>query len=344
MRQSGLLVHITSLSGPEGIGKLGGPSRELIDFLSASGTRIWQMLPVGPVGYGSSPYQSPSTFAGNPLLIDLEALVEMGLLRRDELPLSSPSAQVDFERVESLKKSALEKAFERAGSSLDRELEAFSQSAPWVTPYAQYQALTERFGWFYEWPVNARRYYMDRNRETERLLSGFQTRVRYHCFLQYLFDLQWKQLKDYARQKDILLFGDIPIYVAPGSADVWQHPKLFQVDRDLNPQRVAGVPPDYFSADGQLWGNPLYRWTALWATGYQWWIDRLSGIHDRFDIIRIDHFIGFANYYSIAARETTAKNGKWVKNQGKLFSSAACPGWTSSPRISARSTPASAPC
>ena len=319
MRQSGMLVHLTSLAGPEGIGTLGAPAREMIDFLHDAGVGVWQMLPVGPTGYGASPYQSPSTFAGNPLLIDLKSLREEGILPAGVAFEAEPASKVDFDAVEKTKAACLQQAFDASIASLKSEVERFADGKPWVWPYAQYQALVEAHGPFHTWPVALRRYPADHNAETARELETLKDRVLYHAFVQYLFDRQWTALRTYAADKKISLFGDIPIYVAPGSCDVWQNPLYFQVDRDLNPQRVAGVPPDYFSADGQLWGNPLYRWLRLWMHGYDWWIDRLRGIGERFDIIRIDHFIGFANYYSIPADAKNARSGKWVKNSGRLF-------------------------
>ena len=319
MRQSGMLVHITSLAGPEGIGTLGASSREMIDFLHDAGVGVWQMLPVGPTGFGASPYQSPSTYAGNPLLIDLTALREEGILPGDAAFEAAPESRVDFDTVEKTKAACLRRAYEASIGSLKAEVERFAQSKAWVWPYAQYQALVEAHGPFHTWPAALKRYPSDRNQETARELETLKDRTLYHAFVQYLFDRQWTALKRYAAEKEISLFGDIPIYVAPGSCDVWQNPQYFQVDKDLNPQRVAGVPPDYFSEDGQLWGNPLYRWLRLWQHRYDWWIDRLHGISERFDIVRIDHFIGFANYYSIPAGAKNARNGKWVNNIGQLF-------------------------
>ena len=319
MRDSGLLLHITSLAGPERSGTIGRPARELIDFLSAGGTKIWQMLPIGPVGYGNSPYQSPSTFAGNPLLIDIADLKELGLLSHWDAPAVQPDKRVDFSAAQQEKQQALRRSFEESFSSVQKDLERFFEENPWALPYARYMALSGHYGWFDKWPAAAKRHMKTPDAETEKLLNTLSDEIHYHLYVQYVFDLEWKRLRAYAAQKNVQLFGDIPIYVAPGSADVWQHPELFQVDRDLNPKRVAGVPPDCFSEDGQLWGNPLYSWLSMWFHGYQWWIDRLNSMKDRFDLIRIDHFIGFANYYSIPAGAKTAKNGKWVKNNGILF-------------------------
>ena len=319
MRQSGMLVHVSSLPGPEGIGTIGGPARQLIDFLHESGMRVWQMLPVGPTGFGASPYQSPSTFAGNPLLIDLDDLKKDGILPADTDISGEGGPQVDYEAVEKKKAACLALAFSTSYERLRPEVEAFAAQNAWATPYGQYQALCEHFGHFGQWSLSARRYYINRNEKTAELLRSLDERVRYHVFVQYLFDRQWEALHSYAREHEVALFGDIPIYVAPGSADVWQYPRYFQVDENLNPQRVAGVPPDYFSADGQLWGNPLYSWLKLFVKGYDWWIERLRAVGRRFDMVRIDHFIGFANYYSIPANAKNARSGKWVKNNGILF-------------------------
>ena len=319
MRESGLLVHITSLAGNEGAGTMGQPARRLIDFLSASGTGIWQMLPIGPVGYGNSPYQSPSSFAGNPLLIDLEDLKTLGYLKHWDDPPVPAASKVDFSLAAEQKERGLRQAFAQSGKDAEKEISAFRQANPWAQPYAWYMALTRHFGPFDRWPLGARRHMIHPDAETEKVLRGMQDEIRYQLFVQYLFDLEWKRLRAYARDKNVQLFGDIPIYVAPGSADVWQHPRLFQVDRDLSPKRVAGVPPDCFSEDGQLWGNPLYSWMRMFLHGYNWWIERLKAMNDRFDLVRIDHFIGFANYYSIPAGAPNARTGKWVKNNGILF-------------------------
>lgn len=319
MRQSGILLHVTSLSGPEGIGTLGKSAFAFVDFLASSGCGVWQMLPVGPTGYGDSPYQSPSTFAGNPLLIDLETLEEQGLLKKGVFSPAQPTQAVDYFIVRRDKEKALEASFSYGYSKVRDEVAAFVAARPFVRPYAEYQALCEHFGWFYAWPLSARVYCADHNEETARLINTLSDRVLYNEYVQYLFDKQWNALKNYAHEHGVRLFGDMPIYVAPGSADVWMNPSLFQLDKELNETRVAGVPPDYFSRDGQLWGNPLYNWRAMRKDGYRWWIDRLRAMGERFDIVRIDHFIGFANYYSIPAGAKNARVGKWVRNRGKTL-------------------------
>lgn len=319
MRQSGLLMHITSLPGPEGIGTLGHEAYDFVDFVKKSGCSVWQMLPIGPTGFGDSPYQSPSTFAGNPLIISIELLEEDGLLEKGSLIPGDGGSLVNFEKMNQDKNALLQRSFDQSYSKIKKMVSAFAKENSWVIPFAQYQALCEQYGHFYLWPVKARTYYVDHNKETASLLKSLTDRINFHAYVQYLFDDQWKRLKKYAEEQSIQFFGDMPIYVAPGSADIWQNPRLFQLDEKLEPKRVAGVPPDYFSEDGQLWGNPLYDWPKMREENYEWWISRLNRMKDLFDIVRIDHFIGFANYYSIPADSKTAKIGKWIVDGGKTF-------------------------
>ena len=318
MRQSGVLAHVTSLPGPEGIGTIGQPAYDFIDFLRRGGFSIWQMLPIGPTGFGDSPYQSPSAFAGNPLLIDLAQLRADGLLDGAE-PARAPETRVDFERVRKEKEAALRASFDVSGARLKDKIDAFAGENPWAVVYARYETLCEQYGAFSAWPREAKRHCIEKDAGTEEALRQNASRVQYHLYVQYLFSVQWQRLKAYANARGIELFGDMPIYAAPGSADVWANPKMFQMDENVNSTRVAGVPPDYFSADGQLWGNPLYNWRALSRDHYRWWIERLKSMGERFDILRIDHFIGFANYYSIPADAKNARTGKWVKNKGRRF-------------------------
>ena len=319
MRQSGVLLHITSLPGAEGIGTMGKSAHAFIDFLSESGCGIWQVLPVGPTGYGDSPYQSPSCYAGNPLLIDLQMLEDEGILPPGSLQKHPEAPYVDFPAVIQEKEKLLRLAYQTGYASLKKEVQSFIKTHEWVKPYARYCALQQKFGYFYDWPVFLRRYYKDKNEQAAQVIDSLRNAVSYHAFVQFLFDRQWNMLKKHAEEKNIRLFGDMPIYVAPGSCDIWTNPDLFQLDEDLNPQRVAGVPPDYFSEDGQLWGNPLYDWDKMRLDGYQWWIQRLKGMQERFHIVRIDHFIGFANYYSIPADAKTAKIGEWIPNDGQAL-------------------------
>ncbi len=318
MRQSGILLHISSLPGPDGIGSLGEQAHRFVDFLKASGMSIWQMLPVSPTGYGESPYQSFSTYAGNPLLIDLQPLRGKGWLK-DE-PLIADSEQVDYLPVIAHKEEALRQAYQAAGETLSGELAAFrAREAAWLEDYALFYAIKRHFGggsWM-AWPDES-----IRKRQPEAMAAYRQKLaddIGYQVFVQYLFFEQWDQLKAYARAQGVQLFGDMPIYVAMDSADCWANPEIFQLDIDRRPTWVAGVPPDYFSQDGQLWGNPLYDWKALKRSGYRWWLDRLRAMGRLFDLVRVDHFIGFANYYAVRHGADTARFGGWRKGPGRDF-------------------------
>ncbi len=321
MRQSGILMHLTSLPSPEGIGTLGAEARKFVDFLSEAGFAIWQVLPISPTGFAESPYQCFSTFAGNPLLIDLRALVKERILPPFQKPeLGDDPERVDFTRVIAFKRSMLKEAFRHAGRKLAGEVAAFrAEQAGWIEDFALFMALKERFGGisWQDWPDDAIR--MRRAAALRRCGAELKAQVEEQVFIQYLFFRQWHQLKDYANQKGVQIFGDMPIYVAEDSADAWANPRIFQLDRSRRPTHVAGVPPDYFSWDGQRWGNPLYDWAALARTGYSWWIRRLKWMQKIYDITRIDHFIGFANYYAVPAHEKTARNGVWRPGPGRRF-------------------------
>ena len=319
MRRSGILLHISSLPGREGIGTLGSGATAFLRFLSDSGVGIWQMLPVGPTGYGESPYQSPSTFAGNPLFIDLEWLVKKGFLPADTvIPRHPESDKVDFEAVRKEKMPVLEASFAYAWEKTRKKAEAFRDAHDWVRDYSVFSALKDHFdlvSWM-DWPDE---YRLRKPAALKKAENDFGERIDFYVYIQYLFDLQWKDLKKRAAKYGVLLFGDMPIYVAEDSADAWAHPENFQFDSDRRPLCVAGVPPDYFSADGQLWGNPLYNWKRMKKNGYSWWIDRLKTMEERFDLIRIDHFIGFANYYSVDFGAPNARNGRWIIGPGRDF-------------------------
>ena len=320
MRQSGVLLHITSLPSRGGIGTLGRAAYEFVDFVKASGMTIWQVLPIGPTGYAESPYQSPSTYAGNPLVIDFDLLEEEGILPAGSYEPLPILPQVDFEAVKAQKGELLRKAFAHSHKALADELAAFEQARPWVRDYALFFAVKAHFGgasWM-DWPDGDIRLRKAKAvAKYEKKLAG---EIEYYIFEQYLFFCQWERLHDYAREQGVLLMGDMPIYVAEDSADVWLNPDLFELDDDCRPIRIAGVPPDYFQADGQRWGNPLYRWDRHGETKYAWWIGRLRALGGLFDILRIDHFIGFANYYAIPAEEPTARVGKYELGPGrKLF-------------------------
>lgn len=319
MRQSGILLHISSLPGPGGIGSMGREAFAFADFLRASGMSLWQVLPMGPTGYGESPYQSSSVFAGNPMLISCARLREEGLLTYEDSEEFSPEAldQVDFPAVRENKEKLLRRCFAQSEKKLAKELTDFIRENPWAEDFALFTAVKKHFGdqMWTRWPDEGIR--LRQKDAVARYRRELDVEVRYHLFCQYLFRRQWFALKKYCNGLGIRLFGDMPIYVAEDSADTWTHPKVFQLDKNRVPRRVAGVPPDYFSADGQLWGNPLYRWTSLRLHGYAWWVERMRAMAAMYDLIRIDHFIGFANYYSIPYGAPNARGGKWVVGPGK---------------------------
>jgi len=321
-RRSGILLHPTSLPGRYGIGELGPEAHRFVDFLSGAGQRLWQVLPLGPTGYGDSPYQCFSAFAGNPLLVSLDALVEDGWLRAEDLAPAPEFAadSVDYDAVAAFKLPLLDRAFRRfetEAEPADRAaFDAFREAnASWLDDYALYMAVKEAQGgteWT-EWEEDIAR------RRPEALARWREERagaVRARAFGQYLFFLQWQRLRERCRERDVALMGDIPIFVARDSADVWSHPQLFQLDEHGRPRVVAGVPPDYFSATGQLWGNPLYDWEEMARTGYGWWIERFRAALGLVDLVRLDHFRGFEAHWEIPAGEETAVNGQWVKGPG----------------------------
>lgn len=323
MGKSGVLLHISSLPSPYGIGAMGRAAYAFADFVADSGMSVWQVLPVGPTGYGDSPYQAFSTFAGNPNLIDLELLVQEGILAQEDLAglaFGSDPASVEYGRIVVSHDTALRRAFARAGGRLAEEVEAFAQGAPWLADYALFMAVKAHFGGvsFQEWPDEAIRL-----REPAAMAhygALLAEEIQYIRFAQYLFFKQWRALKAYANARGVKLLGDMPIYVAPDSSDLWANPELFLMDEARRPSFVAGVPPDYFSAEGQLWGNPIYDWEAMEREGYTWWIARLRAMCGMFDMLRIDHFIGFARYYAIPAGAANALSGEYRPGPGmKLF-------------------------
>ena len=319
MRRSGILMHISSLPGPGGIGSLDKEAYAFADFLKASGMAVWQVLPLGPTGYGESPYQSSSVFAGNPMLISCAALREAGLVTYDdgeEFTADDPE-RVDYPAVRENKEKLLRRCFAQSEGKLQKELAAFRRENPWVEDFALFTALKARYGgvMWTKWPDREVR--RRQPAALERCRRELDGEIRYHLFCQYLFFRQWFALKRYCNGLGIRLFGDMPIYVAEDSADTWTHPEAFQLDGEGVPKRVAGVPPDFFSADGQLWGNPLYRWFSLRLHGYGWWVERMAAMAKMYDIVRIDHFIGFANYYSVPQGAPNARTGKWIIGPGK---------------------------
>jgi 4-alpha-glucanotransferase len=321
-RTSGILLHPTSLPGRYGIGDIGPEAHRFLEFLVAAGQRLWQVLPLGPTGYGDSPYQSFSSFAGNPLLISPDWLVQEGLLtERDLVDLPPfPDHRVDFGPVIRFKAALLAGSFGRfkskGASPATARFEAFCHdNRSWLDDFALFMALKEAHDgavWNTWEPEIARRRPQALTRWRRRLADDIQR----HKYLQYLFSEQWAALKRAANGLGVRLIGDIPIFVAHDSADVWAHPEFFQLDEQGFPRAVAGVPPDYFSPTGQLWGNPLYRWDVLRDTGYTWWIERVRATLAAVDLVRLDHFRGFEAYWEVPAGETTATNGRWVKGPG----------------------------
>ncbi len=316
-RSSGILLHPTSLPGRFGIGELGPEAFRFIEFLSRARQSVWQVLPLGPTGYGDSPYQSFSAFAGNPLLISLEALCEEGLLSREELAGAPafPGQAVDYAAVRAFKLPLLARAA-RPGR-LRGEFEAFcAANAAWLDDYALFMSLKEVHGGEAVWtrwhPGIARR----EPAALEHWRRRLESRIECVRFEQFLFFRQWAAVSRACHASGIRVMGDLPIYVAHDSADVWAHPEYFRLDERGEPEAVSGVPPDYFSATGQLWGNPIYRWDALAADGYRWWIERFRSAFRLFDMLRVDHFRGFDGYWEVRAGETTAMKGRWVKGPG----------------------------
>ena len=321
-RSGGILLHPTSFPGPYGVGDVGEYAQRFIDFLADSGCKLWQVLPLGPTGYGDSPYQCFSAFAGNPYLVSPDALLGMGLLTRDDLSHMPawPAHQVDFGGLYRWKPALLEKAyrcFEALPSgSLRADFNAFrSSNASWLEDFALFMALKESHGgapWT-EWPAPLRTRQPGALADARSLLAA---RISSVAFSQFLFFRQWNALRDYAHSKNVKIIGDVPIFVAMDSADVWANPDLFYLDEAGKPTVVAGVPPDYFSLTGQLWGNPLYRWEKHKDSGYAWWIERVSASLKTVDIVRIDHFRGFAGYWEVPGGAPTAEKGRWAPGPG----------------------------
>lgn len=325
-RRAGVCLHVSSLPGRWGIGDIGAGARAFIDWMHASDLAVWQFLPIGPTGFGNSPYQLLSVYAGNPLFIDLELLYEHGLLKSAELaeyPVL-PQDRVDYARVIATRRPYLAKAAERfdtrANPAIAAEFEAFLEihDALWLDDYALYTTLKDRYGqvaWG-EWSGPHRRRdaaALDAWRRTERAALDRVKRI------QFLFFHQWGLLRDYADEKGVSLFGDLPIYLALDCAEAWARPDLLYLDADGDPIEVAGVPPDYFSADGQYWGSPLYRWDVHEADGFAWWIARLRHVLGTCDLVRLDHFRGFEAYWAIPSSARTAREGRWIPGPGHKF-------------------------
>lgn len=327
-RSSGILLHPTSFPSEYGIGTLGKEAFSFIDFLKKSKQKLWQIFPLGPTGYGDSPYQSFSSFAGNPYLIDFDLLIEENLLTKDDLKdlnFGDNEEYIDYGIIFNEKYHLLRKVYENFKNSIcnlnegnysKKLFEKFKiENNSWLDDYSMFISLKNNFKGlpWNEWPENIR----SRNLEAmEKYRNNLQYEIDFQNFIQYLFFNQWSNVKKYANQNNIKIIGDIPIFVAADSADTWSNLDIFLFDKDLKPVKVAGVPPDYFSSTGQLWGNPLYNWDKLKETGYKWWIERVKASLSLCDIIRIDHFRGFESYWAVPFGDKTAENGQWLPGPG----------------------------
>ena len=319
MRCGGILMHISSLPSPYGIGTMGKEARKFADFLEKAGQKYWQILPICPTSYGDSPYQSFSSFAGNPYFIDLETLCKEKLLKKSEcesFPWGENPHYVDYGVMYQSRYQLLRLAFNRFKKDIPDEFYTFcKKEAEWLEEYALFLALKDAHGgvaWF-EWEDELR---LRKPEALEAARREYADNILFYKMLQYLFYKQWWSLKEYVNGKGIEIVGDVPIYVAGDSADVWANPSQFYLDENLNPIDVAGCPPDAFSADGQLWGNPLFRWDVMKKDNYEWWTKRIKAVSKLYDVVRIDHFRGFDSYYAIPAKDTTAKNGEWRQGPG----------------------------
>ena len=323
MRQSAILMHITSLPGPYGIGTMGKQAFAFVDFLKKAGQQCWQILPLNPTGYGDSPYQSCSSFAGNHYLIDLDLLIGEGLLRQEEVDAicwCDKEEKVNYGLLYNHRLAVLRLAYGRfeADSAFD---DFCRENADWLPDFALYMALKDREqgkAW-YQWEDGLKR------RDSQAIWEARQELkedIRFYSFVQFLFYRQWNALRDYAHENGVSIIGDVPIYVPYDSVDVWSSPECFQLDEMMVPTAVAGCPPDDFCDDGQLWGNPLYRWETMEKDGYSWWLRRLAAAGKMYDTVRLDHFRGFEAYWSVPYGDPTAKYGKWVKGPSMNFMNA----------------------
>ena len=323
MRRNGFLLPISSLPSKYGIGSFSKEAYEFVDILEKANQKIWQILPLGPTGYGDSPYQSFSTFAGNPYFIDLDKLIEEKLLTQEECDSydwGKNDEYIDYEKIYLSRFKILKKAYKRSKIEHNKKFQAYCKyNKWWLDDYALYMAIkneNELVSW-QEWDEKLR---LRDKKILEEYKVKVEKEINYWVFLQYNFFKQWNELKEYANSFGIKIIGDMPIYVAEDSADVWANPKAFLLDENNIPKKVAGCPPDAFSETGQLWGNPIYDWNYMDDTGYSWWIDRVRESFKLYDILRIDHFRGFEAYWQIPYGDETAVNGEWVKGPGiKLF-------------------------
>lgn len=322
-RCAGILMPITALPSPYGIGTIGKAAYEFADFLKASGQKIWQILPVGPTSYGDSPYQSFSTYAGNPYMIDLDFLIEDGLLIEDDVKdrnWGSNKNEVDYAMIYQSRFDVLYCAFKRFKKCDQTEFKQFiKENKEWLDNYSLYMAVKKSFGMkaWTEWPDEDIR--VRKPEAVKAYKSKYRNDIRFWKFVQFMFYKQWEKFRAYVNGLGIEILGDMPIYVAMDSADTWANPEVFWLDEERNPVRVAGCPPDYFSATGQLWGNPLYDWEYLKSTNYKWWFERIKSASKLFDITRIDHFRAFDSYYAIPFPAENAINGDWMEGPGIEF-------------------------
>lgn len=325
-RYAGVLLSVTSLPSKYGIGCFDQAAYDFVDWLEKAGQRYWQILPLGATAHGgsdNSPYQAYSAFAGNPYMISLEALIEEGVLTRREcgaVDFGTDPAKVDFDKLHENRYTLLHKAYERSRISENKDYQRFcGENAWWLNDYALFMALKDFFGGvpFLQWPEDIRMHW---GFAVDYYNRELYFEVEFQKYMQFQFDRQWAKLKAYANARHIRIVGDIPIYVSPDGADVWAHPELFQLDGGNRPTAIAGCPPDAFAADGQVWGNPLYRWDYHRATGYEWWVSRMWHSFKLYDVVRVDHFRGFDEYFSIPQGAATARGGHWEKGPGmELF-------------------------
>ncbi|MCT4562889.1 MAG: 4-alpha-glucanotransferase [Maledivibacter sp.] len=322
-RGSGILLHITSLPSPYGIGDFGKQAYKFVDFLETAGQKYWQILPLGTTGYGDSPYQSFSAYAGNPYFIDFDLLIEEGHLRKEDMEnidFGDDHRKVDYEKIFNNKMTILRCAYHKAKESIKEEMLIFKEeNIYWIDEYSLYMTIKTSFGLksWRQWDEDIK---IRKPKAIEYYKKNYEDEINFWVYLQYEFFKQWNSLKKYANSKGIRIIGDIPIYVAEDSADVWANSELFLLDNQYKPIKVSGCPPDAFSETGQLWGNPIYNWSVMEKRGFRWWIERIQANSRLYDITRIDHFRGFESYWEIPYGDETAINGRWVKGPGiKLF-------------------------
>ena len=317
-RKAGILMHISSLPNPYGLGSLGKEAYRFVDFLEKGGQTYWQVLPITPTNYGDSPYQSSSVYAYNPYFIDFDMLNKMGVLYKKDYKneyYGENQLDADYANLFYVKNKVLKKAADHRNKYQKQFAKFKEENDSWLEGFALYEAIKESFG-YTAWNTWPDEYRLRDEKTIKKFAKKNQAQIEQKKFIQFLFSYQWKRLKKYANKHGVQIIGDMPIYVAYDSADVWANPGLFWLDENLNPVKVAGCPPDGFSPDGQLWGNPIYRYDLMKQDGYSWWVKRIQKSFEMFDVVRIDHFRGFAGYFTIPFGDQTAKNGNWVEGPG----------------------------